>query len=489
MNIKKHRIRIIHLFIASAIVLPFLISPKVAKASSGDQLSLSPSSQSVTTGSNLVVSVVIDPGGDSINSVQTIFTYSATNYSLVSIVPGSSFTGAFTNTASSGSIQFVAGTTGSVTSMQTAATITLHATNTGTSSMSLTSVCPSGIYVSCSAAYDSTTDNNDLSSVSGGSYTVTAPPVAPTPSPAQTTTQTTTPKSNQITNTKSSSTSSTHSTTATSTSATTPSPTTTPAVTLTIAGVKISNITATSANITWQTNIAANSKVEYGLTSKYGATAQSSEFTTNHSLMLSNPNLKPSTVYYYQIQSATSSGESATSDALQFTTASLTIDIRVLDVNNRPVAGSEVIVDGQMQTTNGSGIASFQQIPLGTQKVKIVSGNKVTDQTITIGKPNSKTGGYTLQKFNLVSDNNKSSIGLYIILAIGILIVVAVLFLPQSPFRLRRLLHNKDITPTPKPSIKLNKTDITPFAATDKDDNVSPEEDNNSDHTNTSSSE
>ena len=174
MNIKKYHISLLCLLVV-ATTLPLLISPKIAKASSGDQLYLSPSSQSVTNGSNLVVSIVINTGGDSINTVQTVFTYSASDYSLVSIVPGSSF-GSFPNTPSVGSIQFSAATTGSVTGTQTAATVTLHATNIGTSSMSLASVCPPGDYaLTCSAAYDSSTSNNDLSSVGGGSYTVTLP--------------------------------------------------------------------------------------------------------------------------------------------------------------------------------------------------------------------------------------------------------------------------------------------------------------------------
>ena len=201
-------------------------------------------------------------------------------------------------------------------------------------------------------------------------------------------------------------------------------------------------------------------------------TVQSSNLVTDHSLMVSTPNLTPSTVYYYQVQSATASGASATSNALQFTTASLTVSIRVLDASNQPIAGAEVIIDGQSQTTSGNGTASFKQLPLGSQKVFIVSGNKVTEQKITVGGNNSKTGGYTLQKFNLVAASSKGGVGLYVILAIGIVIVAAVLFVPQSPLKLGRLLHAKDKALAFILSIEPNQDKEAPAAKTKKDDVV-----------------
>ena len=172
---------------------------------------ISPSSQSVTTGSNVVISVIVDPGGAAINTVQSVLSYSPSNFSFVGITAGPAFTppdgswqGIFTYTTSSGSVQFTASppvqttTTNPVvpiTSVQTVVTITLHATGTGTSAINFASICPAGNFaLTCSAAYDNVTNTNDLIGVAtpiiGGSYTVT--PILPTTPTALHSTATTT---------------------------------------------------------------------------------------------------------------------------------------------------------------------------------------------------------------------------------------------------------------------------------------------------------
>jgi chitinase len=143
------------------------------------RLYLSPASQTVTTGSTVVVTVMIDTGGASVNTAQSVLTYSAANFSLVSITPSAAFASFPNPVETSGSIQFSAGSTTAQTGVQTVATVTLTATGTGTSAISLAGVCPAGNFgLTCSAAYDSVTSNNDLGTVTNGSYTVN--PVLPT---------------------------------------------------------------------------------------------------------------------------------------------------------------------------------------------------------------------------------------------------------------------------------------------------------------------
>lgn len=169
------------IFVAVIAALPLLSQTRPIQAAAGTRLYLSPASQSVTTGSNMVIAITIDPSGTSINTVQSVLSYSAANFTLVSITPGAAF-GSFPNTASSGSIQFSAASSSPVTTVQTVATVTLHGTGTGSSAISLAGVCPAGNYaLTCSAAYDSNTSNNDLGSVSNGSYSVAAVPVVPVP--------------------------------------------------------------------------------------------------------------------------------------------------------------------------------------------------------------------------------------------------------------------------------------------------------------------
>jgi hypothetical protein len=148
-------------------------------------LSISPSSETVTKGSDITITLVVNPEGSSINTVQTVLSYPSANFSLVSAVVGSSF-GSFINTPSTGSISITAASTTPVTgtSAVTVATITLASNTNGDNlAVSLAGVCPSGNYaLTCSAAYDASTDNNDLGSVGGSaSYSVNPlPPSAPT---------------------------------------------------------------------------------------------------------------------------------------------------------------------------------------------------------------------------------------------------------------------------------------------------------------------
>ncbi|TSC72820.1 MAG: fibronectin, type III domain-containing protein, partial [Parcubacteria group bacterium Gr01-1014_38] len=95
-------------------------------------------------------------------------------------------------------------------------------------------------------------------------------------------------------------------------------PDTTPPV---ISGVQASGVTATGATITWTTDEAADSQVEYGLTTTYGSsTPLNPAMVTSHSMALSG--LTASTLYHYRVKSRDTSGNLATSGDFLFTTQS-----------------------------------------------------------------------------------------------------------------------------------------------------------------------
>jgi len=94
-------------------------------------------------------------------------------------------------------------------------------------------------------------------------------------------------------------------------------PDTTPPV---ISGVSAGTITDTSAIITWTTDEAADSEVQYGTTTSYGSSESNSSYVTSHSITLSG--LSPSTLYHYKVISADSSSNSSESGDYTFTTAS-----------------------------------------------------------------------------------------------------------------------------------------------------------------------
>jgi len=80
-----------------------------------------------------------------------------------------------------------------------------------------------------------------------------------------------------------------------------------------ITNVQASGITNTGATVTWNTDQAADSQVEYGLATSYGSTTPlDPSYVTSHMVSLSN--LSPNTVYHYRVKSANTNGPSTSSD-------------------------------------------------------------------------------------------------------------------------------------------------------------------------------
>jgi beta-lactamase superfamily II metal-dependent hydrolase len=85
-----------------------------------------------------------------------------------------------------------------------------------------------------------------------------------------------------------------------------------------ISAVTATSITSSSATITWTTDEASNSVVEYGLTTAYGSTVTNSTMVTSHSVSLSG--LSASTLYHYRVKSTDAANNAATSTNYTFTT-------------------------------------------------------------------------------------------------------------------------------------------------------------------------
>ncbi len=86
-----------------------------------------------------------------------------------------------------------------------------------------------------------------------------------------------------------------------------------------LSNVLSSNVTSSSALVSWSTNEASDSQVEFGLTTSYGsATSLNPTWTTSHGVLLSG--LVPSTTYNYRIRSRDAVGNLAVSSNLTLTT-------------------------------------------------------------------------------------------------------------------------------------------------------------------------
>ena len=78
-----------------------------------------------------------------------------------------------------------------------------------------------------------------------------------------------------------------------------------------ISNILASGATASTVNISWLTNEASTSEVEYGATQSYGTTTSDATLVTNHSVTLSG--LSNTTTYYFRVNSSDSSGNAASS--------------------------------------------------------------------------------------------------------------------------------------------------------------------------------
>lgn len=78
-----------------------------------------------------------------------------------------------------------------------------------------------------------------------------------------------------------------------------------------IANVQVSNITSTSGTITWTTDVAADSFVDYGIDVGLGSTESDAALVTSHALTLNG--LIANTEYFFLVQS-TGEGGTTTDD-------------------------------------------------------------------------------------------------------------------------------------------------------------------------------
>jgi hypothetical protein len=89
---------------------------------------------------------------------------------------------------------------------------------------------------------------------------------------------------------------------------------------LTLSNVSAGTASVTNASISWQSSAPANSQVNYGVSASYGSsTAVDPSMVTTHQEPLSN--LKPGTLYHFQVRSTDANNQAAASSDMTFTTA------------------------------------------------------------------------------------------------------------------------------------------------------------------------
>jgi Bacterial Ig domain/Purple acid Phosphatase, N-terminal domain len=86
-----------------------------------------------------------------------------------------------------------------------------------------------------------------------------------------------------------------------------------------ISNVQTNSITGSGATVTWSTDTAADTTVQYGPTTSYGSTASTGGLATTHSQLLTG--LTPSTTYHYKVSSKDAYNQVSSSGDVTFTTA------------------------------------------------------------------------------------------------------------------------------------------------------------------------
>lgn len=105
----------------------------------------------------------------------------------------------------------------------------------------------------------------------------------------------------------------------------------------------------TNATVTWTTNEASSSTVEYGESGRYGKSAAGEDDTIKHSVVIAG--LTEGTQYHYRVKSADASGNEAVSDDATFTTQKgQTPTVNLDDLNDVDTAS---VTDGQVLVRKG----------------------------------------------------------------------------------------------------------------------------------------
>ena len=130
--------------------------------------------------------------------------------------------------------------------------------------------------------------------------------------------------------------------------------------TIAITNVAATSVTPTSATITWSTDVAADSQVEYGLTTSYGAASPLyPSLTTEHRVSLTS--LSPNSTYHYRVKSSgavsgdytfETGGETVPPTISRITTSSITVTTAVITWSTNEPATSQVVYD---DTSHGAG--------------------------------------------------------------------------------------------------------------------------------------
>ncbi|MBI2463361.1 DUF2341 domain-containing protein [Candidatus Peregrinibacteria bacterium] len=168
----------------------------------------------------------------------------------------------------------------------------------------------------------------------------------------------------------------------------------------TISGVTATNISTISAVITWTTNHAATSKVNYGTSTAYGSDIQSTDLVTSHSITITG--LTAGLTYYYEIISV---GNSTATDAYH-TFATISNSTTTVTTNQTSSGGGSG--SGGSSSSSSSSMSSKSDTSAKNNETKI---NKTETNPIStkfeVLKPTEKNEEKQREILNKIAEERK----------------------------------------------------------------------------------
>lgn len=336
MNISKTKNTLRNAALGALSLTPLLFSAPVFAASATMSLS---SVGSVVKGGAITVSVRENSGGDGVNVGTVVVNYPADKLTYLSATCSNAFSIKASGSGGSGTVSIDCGAASAVSGSQTVSTISFRAlSDNGTATLGI---------ASGSVDLADGSGTNILAGTNGTNIALkpVPPPVAAAPVPP---------------------------------------PDTTPP---TITNLKISQVTATSALVSWTTSEPASSIVEYGTSPAYGLTASDGNLVTDHKVTLNSPIITPATPYHTVIKSADASGNAVSSPDTIFTTTGISLQVIVSTPQNKPLKGAKVQILDKTVLTDKDGQAIISGLALGKHTLAVSYKGRSVSKTVTISQP------------------------------------------------------------------------------------------------------
>lgn len=391
--------------ILSSFLIGSFLSSLVLAASAGPALSagsiyLSPGSSTVYGGTSFSVSVRINTGGGSVDAVQANLSYPADKLDFLGVsYGGSSFEIQAESSGGGGSVRMGRGSLSAKSGDLLIGTVTFRAKQSSGTAV-----------VSFASGTEGVKAGKVVTSAGGGAtYSFSEAP----PPPKQ---DKTAPK---------------------------------------ISSIKVKNLSKTSATITWKTNEAATSTVEWGLTKKYGITTSASKLVKSHSVDLDKRLLLPTTTYHFRVKSKDGAGNAATSKDNTFKIPANQVKIKVVDVDGNPIVGAKVtLVSYGEATTDEEGVASFDDVLAEEVAVSVEYGGQTVFKVVSVEEKDDpqtfevKVEGIAATKEEVLQIQDNPTLA--IVILIVVLAVVGFMFKGKL-LNLKKLVSKSHNEPKGKP--------------------------------------